>query len=58
MNFFIIKWSYAMHMTNFINKIDKKYRQKYTFGPCDLKAFNWVPVFLSRYQFYPWSQLR
>jgi hypothetical protein len=22
--FFIIKWSYAMHMTNFVSKIDKK----------------------------------
>jgi hypothetical protein len=23
--FFIIKWSYAMYMTNFVSKIDKKY---------------------------------
>ena len=24
MNFFIIKWSYTMHITNFVSKIDKK----------------------------------
>ena len=23
--FFIIKWSHTMHMTNFVSKIDKKY---------------------------------
>ena len=23
--FFIIKWSHIIHMTNFVNKIDKKY---------------------------------
>ena len=34
------------------------FRGCFQFGPCVLKAFNWVSVFLSRYQFYPWSQLR
>ena len=34
------------------------FRGYFQFGPCDLKVVNWVTVFLSRYQFYPWSQLR
>ena len=31
------------------------FRGCFQFGHGDLKAVNWVPVFLSRYQFYPWS---
>jgi hypothetical protein len=33
------------------------FRGCFQFGPYDLKTFNWVPVFLTRFQFYPWRHL-
>jgi hypothetical protein len=34
------------------------FRRCFQFGSYVLISFNWVPVFLSRYQLYPWSQFR
>ena len=46
----IFLWYYSLDRNTFLVHI---FRRCFQFGPSVLKSFNWIPMFLSCYQFYP-----